>query len=78
MGRLCVCVEGGGEEGVGGELKDYPRELNNFDKFMSNSLPLNFKFVSKIPWVGFRFFIYSPEEFPAQVSVFQWPVKFLH
>ena len=33
---------------------DYPRELNNFEKLGSNSLPMWHNFVSKIPWMGLQ------------------------
>ena len=42
---LCVCVWGGG----GGVRGDCPRELDNFEKLGSNSLPKRHNFVSKGP-----------------------------
>ena len=33
----------------GGGGQDYPRELENFDNLESNSLPMNYKCVSKMP-----------------------------
>ena len=52
-----------------------PRELDGFESFMSNSLPVSSNFVSKNLWVGFRYFTYFPEEFLAQLYKFP-PLSF--
>ena len=51
-----------------GEGRDNSQDLDICFLILSNSLLPSSNFVRKVLWVGFRFFIYFPEEFPVQVS----------
>ena len=48
-----------------GERLDYPGEWDNFEKLVSDFLPMGRYFVSKIPWMGIKTSLCFLLEFPA-------------